>query len=95
MAEFKPTLEDRVKLADQLIGYFQRLLNSGHSFGLGLDVAKQWRKYLLQEQHDLDELRMFASALEDGVDKHGCGWYELTLSVKWWLAELEENRKAS
>ena len=90
MEEQKQSLEDRIKHADQIIEYYRLFLTSGHSFRLGLYMARQWRKYLVEEQHDLDELRMFANALEGGADMHGSGWHDLTLGVKRWLAELEE-----
>ncbi len=94
MEKYKSSLLDRIELADKLICYFQGLLSSHHSFRLGLYMAKQWRKYLVEDQHDLDELRVFLDALEDNALLSGTSWYELAFHVQLWLAELEETAKS-
>ena len=59
-------------------------------FHLGLYMSNQWLKYLIEDQHDFQELKMFINALESGRDIHGSGWLDLTARVRRWLDELEE-----
>lgn len=90
MALHKRSIEERIGHAEQIIEYYERFLGSGHSFRLGLYMAKQWRKYLVKERHDLNEIQLFVNAVKGGADTHGSGWQDLTIGVTSWFDDLEE-----
>jgi hypothetical protein len=47
-----------------------------------LYMAKQWRKYLVKERHDLNEIQLFVNAVKGGADTHGSGWQDLTMALR-------------
>ena len=72
-----------------MVAYFENFGGAHAESRLSLYLARQWRKYLDQSQHDWDELELFAQILEDGARSHGCGWQELAMNVRGWLSELQ------
>jgi hypothetical protein len=88
------TKEALLKEADESIVYYQNFAGNGSpSMWLGLYMSQQWRKLLDEPHPDLEELQLFAKALEGNGDNHGSQWHYLALIVKEWVHRIEKERE--
>ncbi|RYZ86250.1 MAG: hypothetical protein EOP06_14830 [Proteobacteria bacterium] len=80
--------------AQECIDYYHRLLRDeamGQNWALGLFMAKQWHRMLQEEVPDMEEIRLFSTALNNDRANGSCGgsaWHSLSLEVERWLGSL-------
>ncbi|HEX8550617.1 MAG TPA: hypothetical protein VF681_03575 [Abditibacteriaceae bacterium] len=96
MENRKWTKEEIIKQANESIVYYQQFADNGDSsMWLGLYMSQQWRKLLDERHPDLNELKLFAKALENNGNFHGSQWLHMSIIVKYWVEDIEQEGEVS